>query len=298
MCANLIPAEVREAADKVISTMSPTNFVPDEIKQIAKALSRQETWTAYKHEAGVLGRLAAMYPLGVAEEMLRPIAAATKAHSTPVILVHGYAHNRSGWMPVRRHLRKEGYGTVVAFNYNAFRHGIPEIATKLSLKVDEVKKATGAKKVHLVGHSLGGVVIRFYVQFLDGNDNVDTAITIASPHHGTRLADLTKLRGLAANLLSQLQIWNTLDQMQPGSTIVERLRTPFKENKVKWVAYYSNTDALVHPARSAMIRHPDLKANNIFVKDLGHLSIMVAPDLAESLTEQLAGKRSRLLRAV
>jgi len=54
----------------------------------------------------------------------------------------------------------------------------------------------------------------------------------------------------------------------------------------RWIAYYSNLDLLV-PMSSAMIRHPDLQATNVFVKDHGHLSTMVSPLVARSLVHQL-----------
>jgi hypothetical protein len=60
-----------------------------------------------------------------------------------------------------------------------------------------------------------------------------------------------------------------------------------RPTNVRWVAYYSNLDLLIQPGRSAMLTDPILNATNVLVKDVGHLSIMLAPSLTRSVVEQL-----------
>ena len=68
---------------------------------------------------------------------------------------------------------------------------------------------------------------------------------------------------------------------------MRRLARPVPPNPVRWIAFYSNLDALIQPATSAMVTHPDLRATNLLVKDLGHLSAMVSPVVARSIVHQL-----------
>jgi triacylglycerol esterase/lipase EstA (alpha/beta hydrolase family) len=217
-----------------------------------------------------------MYPLGAAEAALstgRPRGDET--HVTPVLLVHGYGHNRSGWFLLDRTLRQARFSSVHTMNYIAFgREGIPELAARLAHRVDEIRRVTGAAKVHVVGHSMGGVLLRYYVQELGGDRFVDTAVTIASPHEGT----LAARAGFGAGARD----------MRPGSTVMRRLAAGIERGAaVRWVAFYSNLDLLIQPAPSAMLRHPALKATNILVKDQGHLTIMMAPVVARSVVAQL-----------
>ena len=121
---------------------------------------------------------------------------------------------------------------------------------------------TGAEKVHVVGHSLGGVFLRWYVQEMGGDQTVDTAITIASPHEGAIGAMFAPGR--------------TARDLRPGSKVMRRLAASAKPSPVRWVAFYSNLDAVVQPAASAMLRAPKLSATNVFVKDHGHVSIMLS----------------------
>lgn len=243
---------------------------------VATALRRPQTYIGCAREAMSAARCAALYPLGLAEAALstgRPRG--DRTHDTPVLLVHGYGHNRSGWFLLDKTLRNAGFSSVHTMNYVAFgREGVPELAQRLAERVAEIRRATGAAKVHVVGHSMGGVLLRWYVQELGGHRFVDTAVTIASPHEGTVAAKL----GVGAGARD----------MRPGSRVMRRLSSSVsRAGAVRWIAFYSNLDVLIQPAPSAMLRHPAFKATNILVKDQGHLTIMMAPMVAKSVVAQL-----------
>lgn len=243
---------------------------------LSTALRRPQTYVGLAREAVSAARCAALYPLGLAEAALHNGAPKGDAtHDTPVLLVHGYGHNRSGWYLVDRTLRQAGFSSVHTMNYVAWgREGVPELAARLARRVDALRRLTGSEKVHIVGHSMGGVLVRYYVQELGGDRFVDTAITIASPHEGT----LAALAGVGQGARD----------LRPGSTVMRRLAAGVaRGSNVRWVAFYSNLDVLIQPAASAMIHHPDLHATNVLVKDQGHLTIMMAPVVARSVVAQL-----------
>lgn len=195
----------------------------------------------------------------------------------PVILVHGYGHNRSGWFNLDRRLRGAGFTSIHTMNYRPVA-GVSELAGRLAERVAEVRAHTGADKVHLVGHSLGGILIRWYIQEMGGDEVVDTAVTVATPHEGT-LAAL-----LAAGRCAR--------DLRPGSRVMRRLAAGARRTDVRWIAYHSNLDLLVQPAPSAMLRHPALRATNILVKDHGHVSIMTSGRVASSIADQLQASGS------
>jgi len=60
---------------------------------------------------------------------------------------------------------------------------IENYAIRLKETIDEVKLKTGADKVVIIAHSMGGLVSREYLM-LFGESSVDKLITIASPHKG------------------------------------------------------------------------------------------------------------------
>lgn len=240
---------------------------------VSTALSRPGTYTGHLREAVSTARAALLYPLGMAERLLSTgPASGDPAHDTPVLLVHGYGHNRSGWFELDRRLREAGFTSVHTMNYTP-RAGVPELAARLAGRVAEIRAHTGAEKVHLVGHSLGGILIRWFVQELGGDQVVDTAITVASPHEGT--------------LAAVVGVGRCARDLRPGSRVLRRLAMGARATDVRWIAYYSNIDLLVQPAPSAMLRHPALEATNIFVRDHGHVSIMTSTQVARSIVDQL-----------
>ena len=116
---------------------------------LATALRRPETYVGCAREAVSALRCAALYPLGLAEAALstgRP--SGDQTHDTPVLLVHGYGHNRSGWFLLDRTLRRAGFSSVHTMNYVAFgKEGVPELAARLAERVQEIRRVTGAAKV-------------------------------------------------------------------------------------------------------------------------------------------------------
>lgn len=241
---------------------------------IKTALMRPHTYAGYAREVLSTAHLAARYPMGLVETSTRRSQpSGNPLHDTPVLLVHGFAHNRSGWFALDRDLRSAGFTSVHAMNYFPFLAGIPELAESLAKRIEEIRSRTGADKVHVLGHSMGGILLRWYVQELGGDAVVDTAVTVASPHEGTRAA--------------HVGIGPTAHDLRPGSSVMRRLAAPAGPSAVRWIAYYSNLDAFVQPARSAMIRHPDLAATNHFVKDAGHLGILLSRRVSRSIVEQL-----------
>src|SRR5688572_1279705 len=178
---------------------------------LTTALRRPQTYVGVAREAASAARCVALYPAGLAEAALRTgTPRGDRTHDTPVLLVHGYGHNRSGWFLLDRTLRAAGFTSVHTMNYVAFgREGVRELAGRLADRVEEVRRLTGADKVHVVGHSMGGVLLRYFVQELGGHRLVDTAVTIASPHEGTFAA--------------MAGVGTAARDLRPGSKVMRRL---------------------------------------------------------------------------
>jgi pimeloyl-ACP methyl ester carboxylesterase len=197
-----------------------------------------------------------------------------EAASTPIILLHGWFHNRSAFVVMTRALKRYGFRTVDRMNYNVIGHDVQELAHRLADHVDEVREQVGAEKVHLIGHSLGGLVARYYIQKLGGHEKVHTCITLGTPHRGTHAAWIGRGK--------------TMRQLRPNSILIRQLSRTARAMPVRWVAFYSNLDSLVLPVTNAKITEPVLRAHNIFVRDLGHLSLLISRPLIRSVAEILA----------
>lgn len=147
------------------------------------------------------------FAAGIAAELLTPGAAPpgsndfgckpTAAHPYPVVLVHGtFGNMTDSWQALSPLLANHGY-CVFALNYGgaagSIFQGYEEIAAgagQLSAFIDQVLSATGAAKVDIVGHSQGGMLPRYYLDFLGGADKVDALVGLSPSNHGTTLDGL------------------------------------------------------------------------------------------------------------
>ena len=98
-----------------------------------------------------------------------------------VILVHGYLAPGLIFWPISRRLKSKGM-TTATFDYPSRRGTLDEHAHALSRVIDE----QADRDVGLVGHSLGGLVIRRALEWVDTPPK--RVIFIATPHRGSALS--------------------------------------------------------------------------------------------------------------
>jgi len=232
----------------------------------------------------------ALYPLGVLAERtvgtdphrlddLPPLQRGlvigdVEAAGTPILLVHGMVDNRSVFTVLRRSLRRRGYGRVHTVNYSPFTSDVRTAARSLGRAVESLCEQTGYERVHVIAHSLGGVIARYHVQRLGGDARVHTLVTLGAPHGGTQAAHLLPLR------LGR--------QLRPGSDLVEELSRPVYECRTRFVAVWSDLDQLVYPKRNARIEHPDLDVHNVLLRGVGHTSLPIHVGVAREVVRTLA----------
>lgn len=94
-----------------------------------------------------------------------------------------------------------GAGGIVA-DTSAYGGVAHDYAADLASLVDDVLRATGAKKVDLVAHSMGGLVARSYLAFHGGNAKVERALLLSSPHLGVGLVGFAALFGLGPDWMA------------------------------------------------------------------------------------------------
>jgi hypothetical protein len=181
-----------------------------------------------------------------------------EAAGTPILLVHGMVDNRAIFTVLKRRLRKRGFGRVMTINYSPVTNDIRQAARDLAVEVEALVAETGFERIHVVGHSLGGLIARYYVQRLGGDERVHTLVTLGSPHEGTLTAHL-----LPVQLCRQLR---------PGSDLYAELAEP-AECRTRFVAYWSDLDQMILPHDSGRLEHPDLSVRNVRVHGVGHMSL-------------------------
>jgi pimeloyl-ACP methyl ester carboxylesterase len=194
-----------------------------------------------------------------------------------VVLVHGFAGSSTGWFAVRRALCADGR-TVVSFDYPPWASSVDELADQLVETVQDVLAATGAGKVHLVGHSLGGVIVALALTRDRLAGRVDLVITLGSPFSGSPWAGMLAVAPLVRAL-------------RPGSRLLRRLAAAPAPEGVRWLAFASTLDPIV-PAHRAV--PANRQATRVVIDAAGHCGMLLDPDViarivaATTLREEVA----------
>lgn len=227
------------------------------------------------------------FPVGQAQGLLTGAAAPggandydcelTSQRPRPVILVHGTIENqRSNWNAMSPFLANKNF-CVFTFNYgnSQFPNGpfygldhVPDSAAQLKTFVDHVLSETGASKVDLVGHSQGGMMPRWYIQFLGGADKVENLVALAASNNGTTLSGITGLIGFFPDLADQFVFsWckSCQDQVE-GSPMLQTLNAGGGTSpSVTYTNIVTKYDQVVTPYTSGYLSGSNV--TNIRVQD-------------------------------
>ncbi|MET9778774.1 alpha/beta fold hydrolase [Streptomyces sp. NPDC006367] len=241
-------------------------------------------------EAAILAGHLLLYPYGIAQER-RPAPGPSRSGSPdpgstastarlpaparpPVVLLHGFIDNRSVFLLLRRSLAQHGRQQVESLNYSPLTCDIRCAAELLGRHIEEICARTGSDRVDVVGHSLGGLIARYYVQRLGGDLRVRTLVTLGTPHAGTRVVPLANAHPIVR-------------QMRPGSAVLEELTLPAPGCRTQFVSFWSDLDRVMDPLETACLDHPDLVVRNIRVTGIGHLALPVHPAVANGIRQAL-----------
>lgn len=192
---------------------------------------------------------------------------------TPILLLHGFADNHSIFTLLRRGLLRRGFSRVFAMNYSVRTKDVRTAAAQLAQEVEAIVEETGYERIHIVAHSLGGVVARYYVTRLGGDERIHTLVTLGSPHAGTLLAHL-----LPTALTRQLR---------PGSALMQELNQPAPGCRTRVIAFWSDTDEVVVPAVNAALDQEGVETTNLRLGGIGHLTLPILPSVVHGIATRL-----------
>ena len=167
-----------------------------------------------------------------------------------------------------------GFGRVLTLNYSPLTTDVRAAAALLAEEVEELVADTGYERIHVVGHSLGGLIARYYVTRLGGDEHVHTLVTLGTPHQGTYAAYAAPTR--------------LIGQMRPGSGLIRELDEPAPGCTTRFICYWSDSDLVIVPQSSGALRHPDLSVRNIRLHGVGHISLAIVGDVVHGISTALA----------
>src|SRR5262245_43420782 len=184
----------------------------------------------------------------------------------PVLLLYGFMATRRTFEVLEHRLRRDHY-CVWSINlgglFDAFNTlGIDMLAEKVREKVERLyARFPSMGPLSIVGHSMGGLIGRYYVKRLGGDRRVKNLITLGTPHNGSSTAYL----GCATVGMLAKSVW----QMTPMSPFIRRLKIGAFPRNVRLVSIYSKDDR-VSPFPCCLLEDDD--TGNLFNVEIPGLS--------------------------
>ena len=172
--------------------------------------------------------------------------------------------------------RKDGRDAYT-INYPSLLADSDSKAQAVAEQLRRIVAESGAERVDVVAHSLGGVLTRAAVRWHGADAIVANVVTLGSPHRGTALAILLRSFGLV--------------QLRPESRFLSRLADAEGENSppthpINITSIASNFDAIVFPLDCCFPPN----ALGITVDGLGHFGLLFVERIYELVKENLDAK--------
>ncbi|MFJ3337960.1 esterase/lipase family protein [Streptomyces sp. NPDC086766] len=185
-------------------------------------------------------------------------ASTFSSSSNPVLFVHGYTGDGSSWNTMAGRFKTDGWPSSYLDQWSYDWHqSNATTAQQLASEVDKLLTATGASKVDIVSHSMGGLSSRYYLKNLGGTSKVDAWVSLGGPNHGTDSANAcfdtscTEMR-VGSDFLNAL---NASDET-PGSS--------------RYATWWSPCDTVINPDSSVSLSG----ASNTKTACLSHTALL------------------------
>ncbi len=169
------------------------------------------------------------------------------------VFVHGYFAGGGVFEPMSRWLASVGAATRQLHFAYGLVGSVCGLAERMARRIEAVHPSG---PVHFVGHSLGGVIGRYYVQMMGGR--VDRMVCLATPHRGTLRASPWKAIPLAR-------------EIAPGSeTLTSLAATRGRLRGVRLCSVVAGDDAMILPSDSAALEDHEV----VRLEGVGHQSLL------------------------
>lgn len=179
-----------------------------------------------------------------------------------VLLPGAFGQELVYWNAWEYFLERDGFHVYATTFPRLTLSDLRAAAQLLAQKVDEVLAVEDARRVALIGHSMGGLIGRHYIKFLGGSDKVSRLACLGTPHHGTWTA-------ATAPILTGTR------QIVPGSPFLNELNDPSTDHGgVPITNVWTKWDGVVIPSESALLELPGVENHSI--PYAGHWGLLVS----------------------
>lgn len=192
---------------------------------------------------------------------------ASRPRGVPVLLIHGYGCNGGYWTQLAARLEREqiSHATV---SLEPLTASIDAYSAQIERAVQALCSATGADKVAIVAHSMGGLVARAWLR-RHGTARIARVIAVGTPHYGTGLASL----GVGINA----------KQMRLRDEWLAQLDADDRSHRSLFTSIYSYHDNIIAPQSSCHLQG----AHNIAFGGIGHVALGSHPIILKCIVAEI-----------
>lgn len=277
----IVPDALRDHVDAVQTSELPERIV-DEIVEKLDAVDLALTEMG-EDESESLPLIARLRPRGHTEDdwTARP----SEERPWPVILVHGTGDTPGVYQEMAYELRGDGWAVFAPGYGQRATRPLQESAHNVGAYIDAVLKETGAERAIVVGHSQGGLVVRYWMRFHGGAAKVHHLVCLATPNHGTTMggviSPLIKSK-LAEDLVDSLvKSWFGPAGFQQviGSPIIEALDDggDLDEEVDGYTCIATRSDSVIQPPETCFLKGENVR--NLWVQDLEPRAVILHEDM-------------------
>ena len=183
---------------------------------------------------------------------------------TCIVLIHGFFNNHGVFANLISEIKKQNY-SYVAINLSPPWANIEHFAQTTIKTLLELQQNPDIEEIFLIGHSMGGLVIRKALSLID-NSKINAAFSIATPHLGTKMASI----GIGA----------CAKQMHYNCPWIKQLPKP----DILFFTISAEHDLIVIPNSSAS---PDWATENYQIYNTGHNDVLYTKEMPQIILNKI-----------
>lgn len=173
------------------------------------------------------------------------------------VTVCGLGDTAGTWSRLHQALLDDGLA-VAPMVWNPVGASMDALAERVTATARQAMAEAGTDRLHLVGHSIGGVIARWAVQRGGLHGAAETVTTLASPHRSAPLARLARRwMPLAAELEHAGRTTDAAERDAAGA---------------RWTAVVVHNDWVVPAGRQSLVALPG--ATNIHIAGTDHVGVL------------------------